>query len=489
MPQPLSLMVESIEFFMRNLVMRLPFRYGNACLTASPILHVRLRARGSNGATAAGVSADILPPKWFDKSPEKDYRRNIHDLLEAAHLGAYWFQHYSTTPQPLFDLWHHAQAHTLNKALASGLNGLTGSFGASIIERAVIDAACRLAGRPYHNLLRANAFGVRPELVHAELEGVAPADITPAEPVRALWVRHTVGLGDPILDGDVTESERIGDGLPVSLEGWVREAGFAFFKLKVTGNSETDVARLERIVGLLEKVAPENYRVSLDGNEQFHDGGELGRWLSEIRARPALRRLLERTLFIEQPIERAAALDPSSAHVLAGAAQLPPVIIDESDDSLDAFKRSAGLGYRGTSVKNCKGVFKGLLNAMLVSHYTKAHGVEYLLSAEDLANQPIVPLQQDLCAISTLGIEHAERNGHQYGGTLRHLSPREREAALAIHGDLYKSHDDVGRWRIRGGRLEVGSIHGPGFGVGFSPDFEALVPLKDWDYDMLGLEE
>ena len=40
-----------------------------------------------------------------------------------------------------------------------------------------------------------------------------------------------------------------------------------------------------------------------------------------------------------------------------------PVIIDESDDSLDAFPRAKALGYRGVSSKTCKGIYKLLINA------------------------------------------------------------------------------------------------------------------------------
>ena len=42
-----------------------------------------------------------------------------------------------------------------------------------------------------------------------------------------------------------------------------------------------------------------------------------------------------------------------------------PVIIDESDDTLDAFVRARDLGYRGVSSKTCKGLYKSLINRAL----------------------------------------------------------------------------------------------------------------------------
>ena len=52
---------------------------------------------------------------------------------------------------------------------ALGLNGLTASFGSSFFERALADAAGRLAGLDLVGMLRANTLGLRPEAVHRGL--------------------------------------------------------------------------------------------------------------------------------------------------------------------------------------------------------------------------------------------------------------------------------------------------------------------------------
>ena len=79
---------------------------------------------------------------------------------------------------------------------------------------------------------------------------------------------------------------------------------------------------------------------------------------SACRREPGLQRLCDSVVFIEQPIKRAAAL---AQDVSALAAQ-KPVILDESDDSLDAFVRGRERGYLGVSSKTCKGLYKSLLN-------------------------------------------------------------------------------------------------------------------------------
>ncbi len=481
--------IESINFYMRNVRMRLPFRYGKACLVAAPLFHVRLVARNAHGATACGVSADMLPPKWFDKTPDTAYRRNISDLILAAKTGAQAYRDVGAQLHTPFALWQEASDVTMEAASLVGLNGLTGSFGSSIIERALLDATGKLLDMDFHTMLHKNVLDVDPGAIHEELQGRSLTDSIAREPGRSVFVRHTVGLGDPIRDVDIAPADGLNDGIPQSLESWIRDAGVRYFKIKVCADLETDSVRLKAIASLLNEALPGDYSITLDGNEQFPSCDALESWYAAIEDDSDLRSLLERVLFIEQPIERSAALSPDGAHGLDLAVDLPPVIIDESDDALDSFKRAVALGYCGVSVKNCKGVFKGLLNKMLVDYYNGAEEHGYLLSGEDLCNQPIVPLQQDLCTLSVLGLTHAERNGHQYCGTLDHVSPRELDGCLDVHGKLYEPFRDSARLQIRGGQIDLRSLAQPGFGIGIETDFEHMTPLADWEYESLGIDE
>ncbi len=487
--QPIELAVESIDFYMRNVSMRFPFRYGKAGLVAAPLFHVRLVARKADGTTACGTSADMLPLKWFDKSPNKSYRRNISDLLLAARTGARVYCDIGATPRTPFALWHEADAVTVDAAQLIGLNGLTASFGSSIIERALIDAVGKLAGADFYTMLRENLLGIDPGAIHGELEGRAMADSIAPEPGHSLYVRHTVGLGDPICDADIAAANRLNDGIPQSLEAWIRDAGVRYFKIKVGADIESDRARLLAIAGQLDEALPDNYHVTLDGNEQFHTSEELEAWYGALSEEAPLHNLLKRVIFIEQPIERTAALSTSNAEGIRAASPLPPIIIDESDDELDSFKKGVTLGYRGVSVKNCKGVIKGLLNKMLVDFYNGPEGDSYILSGEDLCNQPIVPLQQDLCTLSVLGLDNAERNGHHYCGTLDHVSQKELAACLEVHKTLYEPFGSSARLGIRNGQISLDSLRQIGFGLGIETDYAHMTPLADWEFESLGIEE
>ena len=94
-----------------------------------------------------------------------------------------------------------------------------------------------------------------------------------------------------------------------------------------------------------------------------------------MRETPALARLVAATLFIEQPIKRAAALTKP----VDALARLKPLIIDESDGELASFPAALALGYSGVSSKNCKGLYKSILNAARVAKLNAEAGAARVL--------------------------------------------------------------------------------------------------------------
>ena len=135
-------------------------------------------------------------------------------------------------------------------------------------------------------------------------------------------------------------------------------------------------------------------------------------------------------------------------------------------------------GYRGISLKNCKGVFKGLLNRGLCG----LAGGELFQSAEDLTNLPILALQQDLASVCAHGLAHAERNGHHYFRGLDHLPADEARAALDAHPDLYRELDPGVGVRIEDGRMRTGSLVCAGFGYDVAIEPPKRTPLAEWSY-------
>ena len=230
------------------------------------------------------------------------------------------------------------------------------------------------------------------------------------------------------------------------------------------------MARLTAIAGVLDRSSAP-YVATLDGNEQYDSvDGVVELWQALTRT-PALRRLVESVLFIEQPIARKAAL----LHDVGPLAARRPVIIDESDADLDAFVEARAVGYHGVSSKTCKGFYKSLVNAARCARWNAEAGrPTYFMSAEDLTTQAGIALQQDLALVTLLGLTHVERNGHHYVAGMAARSSVEQRAFLAAHSDLYEDVQGVVRVKIRGGRLAIGSLACSGFAAAAEPDWASL---------------
>ena len=372
-------------------------------------------------------------------------------------------------------------------ALAEGFNRLGASFGSSMLERAVIDGVGRLAGRSCFELIRDDGLGIELGTLTPALAGRPIAAFLPERPLERLHLRHTVGLLDPITAADVAAP--VADGLPETLEDYLDQDGISHLKIKVAGALDDDLARLEAIAGLLDR-RERPFRITLDGNEQYKTPDAFCALIDGDQGRARGSRGCGGRSCSSS--SRSTARSRSTRRVrpaLAGLSAEKPVIIDEADGWLGAFKQAVALGYQGTSHKNCKGIYKSLHNlAFAMDHNQRIGRPELFLSAEDLSNLPVVALQADLAMVALLGIDHVERNGHHYFRGLGHLSPAEKQAALAAHPDLYERRGDEVFLRIRDGMLACGSLQVPGMGFATPPDMTRLTPPEAWDFASLGQE-
>jgi hypothetical protein len=421
----------------RDVDFRLPFRYGAVVLTAAPEIHVRCRVVFDDGE-ADGYSAELAAPKWFDKNPALGNEDNFDQLRDATLAAAAAALETMEPLTPALLSLRLKDGQEPHRRFARG-NGLVDAYGVSLIDRAVVDAVCRHRALSLIDVLRQNRLGVDWALIAADMAGKdAGAWLAGLQPSQTIAVRHTVGFADPIWSADVSARP---DDLPVALEEIVATDGVRFFKIKLCGDIAQDIARLATIAAFLDTL-PQGYSVTLDGNEQYADALTLRAFLEEAAFRPALARLWAATLFVEQPLTRAAAFEGD----IVACSAIKPIIIDESDDAYDAALRARAAGYRGISVKTCKGFYKSLLNVARAQQWSRDGS--FLVSAEDLSVQAGTALAQNLALWSALGFSHAERNGHYYGRGLNGLPMPYRTAVLAAHADLYRQLPD-GRDRLR----------------------------------------
>ena len=202
------------------------------------------------GRRATGYAADFLAFRWFDKRPEKSLADNCADLIRTVEVAReLYLEAGRDGPRTPFRLFLDSYPEIERQALAEGFNRLGASFGSSMLERAVIDAVGRLAGRSLFELVRGEDLGIELGAISPELAGRQLAEFLPARPLQRLHVRHTVGLLDPISAADVAEP--VNDGLPETLEDYLDRDGIGYLKVKVAGALADDLARLEAIAAVL----------------------------------------------------------------------------------------------------------------------------------------------------------------------------------------------------------------------------------------------
>jgi hypothetical protein len=453
----------SIELLERHVHLRMPFRFGVVTLTEAPQAFARVRIRLEDGALrgreAEGAAAELLAPKWFDKNPALSDQDNYAQLRAALAIAR--DAYLAGGANCAFGHWRAHYAGQIDAGAGLGLNSLTACYGPALIDRAALDALCRVLGVSFYDAVQKNLVGA------GILDGLdLPAFFAALRPAPRIAARHTVGLVDPITAADV--AERIGDGLPETLEEVVAVYGQHHFKLKVGGDVDADIDRLVRIASVLDRSA-QPYFATLDGNEQYEEMAGIADLWQRIQADRRLARLAGSILFIEQPVKRSHALE----RPVEGIDK--PVIIDESDDSLEAFPRARALGYSGVSSKTCKGLYKSLVNGARCARWNaEAKAARYFMSAEDLTIQPGLALQQDLALVSLLGISHVERNGHHYVNGMAALPRGEQQAFLATHPDLYEHSHGAVRVRIKDGTLAIDSLGCAGFASQAMPDWNSM---------------
>lgn len=463
--------IESVEFSASQCQTRLPFRFGHVTLTEAPVLVCHLKAR-IDGASIEGRSGDLCVPKWFEKNLQKSVREDIATLFASARRAASAFVGSGGSP---FAIWHKAHRRCVDGDLASGIR-LVDGFGVALLERAMIDATCRGQNLSFRDALTLNVFDFDPSALLSETKGLQPRDLLADPTPERVRVRHTVGGLDALRDDDVPPSLRGDDDHPVSLEADIRRFGLRAFKLKAGGAPDEDAKRMLEIARLVGELGVVDPIYTLDANESYERIADIGVLLDRIAADPDGPAFLDALGYLEQPLPRNLTLAPSTQQEIGALAERIPLLIDEADDDLDAFPRALDLGYRGVSVKNCKGVFRALTNRALCL----ARGDGAFQTSEDLTNLPVLPLQQDLAIVGALGLPHSERNGHHFFPGLDVVPEREAEAALKAQPDLYERVPNSKRIRLRieDGSLSLSCQDAIGFGYDSAIDHGARSTLE-----------
>lgn len=473
--------ISAIHFHVLPMRTRFPFKYGIASMSALPHLFVTADVE-VGGKKIPGIASEGLPPKWFTKDPVTPFETDLAEMLAVIQNAARLARNAAEKSVSFFEFWRSIYDEQDLWARTKSIPPLLANLGVSLMERAVLCGLCWADGRPFHQLLASGAFEIDLGSVRPELQGIAVNRVVSSPPISKVFVRHTVGLGDPLRAADIPENERLRDGLPYGLDESIRAYGLRYFKIKVCGRPEIDVPRLREITAVITENCRSGFVATLDGNEQFESLAAFADFFAGLTGDPALTPLIQNIVFVEQPLHRSHALDATVGEGLRDWKENPGMIIDESDGSLDDLPRALSLGYCGTSHKNCKGIVKGLANAALLRKRKKENQkARCILSGEDLGNVGPVALLQDLAVMAVLGIRHVERNGHHYFRGLSMYPGRVQSAVLQEHGDLYrKEADGFPSLDIDSGHIALRSVNRAPFGFAIPFDPSEFEPLESW---------
>jgi hypothetical protein len=454
---PLRLAVRDIALFERPVRFARPFRFGAVVVEAASQVFVRAEIEIEGKGRAVGASAEMMVPKWFDKRASLSTEQTVDELRRSLSIAS---QLYLTGSGFDTAFGHHASrvAAQIEKCAKEDIPPLAAIFGPAEINKAILDALLRGAGANFFDGMAANIAGIdarlSPDLSHEDITRF----LGQSSRRDRVAIRHTVGLDDGVEgEGGVADS--------------FENSGARYFKLKLAGNPESDAARLVRIGRELKKL-PYAYSVTLDANEQYADLGDLKSLVDRLGQDSALVPIASRLLYIEQPMPR----DLTRAAPINGMA-VYDFIIDEADDSYNAFVSARALGYRGISSKSCKGIYKSVINATRAAKWSMGNE-KFFVTGEDLTCQAGLSVQQDLALGALIGVTHTERNGHHYVDGFGDTPADEANAFLAAHPDLYARAGTRVRLAIHDGDLLTGSLIAPGFATGVHPLWPSMQAFR-----------
>jgi hypothetical protein len=451
------LVVRDIALFERPIAFVRPFRFGAVVVNAAPQAFVRVDIEIEGKGVATGASAEMLVPKWFDKRANLSTDQTVGELRRALSMARDLYLAQSGF-ETAFGLHARCIAAQIEACAGEDIPPLAAAYGPAEIDKAILDALLRGVGVDFFAGMAANIAGIdarlSPDLANRDISQF----LAGRRRLQRVAIRHTVGLDDAVegAGGVADPSEN---------------SGARYFKLKLNGDPEADAARLIRIGKELANLAYD-YRVSLDANEQYADLTALGTLINRLDHDKALQSIARKLLYVEQPMPR----DITRQSPL-GDLSVNDFIIDEADDSYDAFPAARELGYSGVSSKSCKGIYKSIVNATRAARWSSPNGAQFFVTGEDLTCQAGLAVQQDLALGALIGVTHAERNGHHYVDGFADTPAAEARAFLAAHPDLYVDDGNKIRLSIHDGDLLTGSLVAPGFATSAHPDWSALAAL------------
>ncbi|MCE2786118.1 MAG: hypothetical protein LW699_14725 [Pirellula sp.] len=289
--------------------------------------------------------------------------------------------------------------------LTEAIPDLAIALAISPLDIALHDAYGRLHGKNSFDCFTQEHVGT--DLSHflgEEFLGKDFSEIIAPKTAPTLFLYHLVGSLDPLSKDDL--NRKIDDGLPETLEDWIRSQQLSHLKIKLTGKElDADVGRVVEIDRIASRAFPtKQFSYSLDFNEACENEDYVIDFLERLER--LNREAVPKIHYIEQPMGRDLRLRKEVT--MHRVSRLKPVVIDESLTDLEMLRFAKQQGYSGVAVKACKGVS----DSILLSAAAKQWGMK--IYVQDLTCIGGSFMASASLASRIQGVTAVEGNGRQY---------------------------------------------------------------------------
>ncbi len=252
------------------------------------------------------------------------------------------------------------------------------------------------------------------------------SDILQPMPAR-LDAFHLVSEGDKLTESEIGEDDPK-DGLPVSLDQWIRREHLHCLKVDLRGTDLAwDVSRLLGVARVARqehgKLGLQGLWLSIDPHEQCESPQYIVETLNKVREKDA--ETYEAIRHIEQPCRRDLHEHPLDVSPIAA---LKPVLIDESLTDVEDLKLATKLGYNGAVLGTCKGHSSSLLTAAECAQRG------FACTVQDLGNPSIGLAHSVSLAAHLQSVKGVEISGRQF-------FPAVNEPLSRVHPGLIRLQD------------------------------------------------
>ncbi|MCH2125195.1 MAG: mandelate racemase/muconate lactonizing enzyme family protein [Pirellulaceae bacterium] len=415
MPATTDILLKQVSATTVQIDYRTPIKFGGRVVNDVVLLNVAVEVETHDGKRATGEGSMPIGNVWAWPSNNVSADESFAAMKTFGLRVAQSANECQTAGHPI-EITHQfatsydglAKDVIVEHALGEPMPTLAQMVAASPFEAAIHDAFGKVHDQNSYDLLGADYCNADlSQFLNDDFRGEYLDAYTLRSPKPSMPLYHLVGALDPLAEGDI--STRINDGLPETLGEWILADGLTHLKIKLNGEDlDWDVERVANIEMVSQQAQAkrncQEWFYSLDFNEKCENVQYILDFLARLQEQSAS--ALERVQYIEQPTHRDLRANPENR--MHEAAQIKPVVIDESLVDFETLLLAREQGYSGVALKACKGQTEALLMGAAAQKYN------LFLCVQDLTCVGRSFLHSASLAARIPTVAAIEGNGRQY---------------------------------------------------------------------------